>query len=77
MSMGIWTAHEQPERPFDHKMWLCACDGCRHAPAAEAPVRPHTHLVLKNVADRLIVTLSCCCTPCGRRVGEGAVPCGG
>lgn len=52
----FWVAHEQPERPFDAGVWVCACDACLMALEATARTNPRFTLMIRTNCDRVAVT---------------------
>lgn len=53
----FWEAHDDPERPLDQYVILCACVDCETAIRNEARRSPHRPIFLKTRCDRIGVTL--------------------
>jgi hypothetical protein len=51
----MWVAHDWPERPLEYGTWLCCCQGCGMALAAQAERRPGMPIVIKSAMDRFVV----------------------
>jgi len=53
----FWVAHDQPERPFDHGVWVCDCNRCHLAVETAARTDPRFTLMIRTNADRVAVTV--------------------
>lgn len=53
----FWEAHDEPNRPFDGHVSLCACVDCETAIRNEARRSPQRPIFLKTAFDRIAVTL--------------------
>src|SRR4051812_28601892 len=53
---AFWEAHDDPERPLDRYVILCACVDCETAIRNEARRSPQRPICLKTSCDRILVT---------------------
>lgn len=53
----FWDAHDDPDRPLDSHVLICACVDCETAIRNEARRHPHRPIWVKSCFDRLGVTL--------------------
>lgn len=52
-----WSLHDDPDRPLDEFVGICACVICVAALQTQAAIRPSTPIALKTEADRIVVAL--------------------
>ena len=53
----FWVAHDHPERPLDHGVFVCDCDACFLSVQAAARVSPRFTLMIRTNCDRVAVTV--------------------
>lgn len=55
--LPFWEAHDDPERPLDSFVLLCACIDCEASIRNEERRRPHRVICIKTAFDRIAVTV--------------------
>jgi hypothetical protein len=53
----FWVAHDHPERPLDHGVFVCDCDACLLAVQTAARLTPRFTLMIRTNFDRVAVAV--------------------